>query len=241
MLNQALTQYATTKNTELRNHIIELALPLVYKVAKQCRHLYHPQLTYDEAISETMYCLVDCVEKYDQKKGISFEAYTYTRLRNHIIDTLRAQDFIPRRVRQEHKKVAHAYETLSNTFMREPSDQEMAKHLDMSLEELTLHYHEFHMGNVASMDEHFELYGENLSDHGQDPHLLFLKQENRHLLIQALKQLDEREQLLLQLYYYENLKMKEIGFVLELSEARVCQIHSKALTKLKKIMEGTDE
>lgn len=237
MLETALMQYATHRTIEHRNVVVELALPLVKQVAKQTRNLYHPQMEFEDVVSDAMLCLVDCVERFDQNQGISFEAYTYARLKNNLIDRLRKCDFAPRRIRQTAKEVHRAQQELAHELMRQPSEEELSAYMGIDLETLHTHYREYAQAALTSLDAIVETGAEPSGMHMyQTPKTIYDEKLEVELLTQCLQRLTKREQLVLSLYYYESLTLKEIGQVLECTQARVCQIHAKAIEKLQRYM-----
>ncbi|MGL5978933.1 MAG: sigma-70 family RNA polymerase sigma factor [Erysipelotrichaceae bacterium] len=237
MLDSALELYASNKTTAQRNQVIELALPLVKQLAKQTRHLYHPQMDFEDVVSDGMVCLVDCVERFDQSKGISFQAYTYTRLKQNLIDQLRKQDFAPRRVRQMAKKIQTAQQELSHRLLREPSEAELCTALGIEPVELHLHYQELAKANLSSLDGLMELGVEpRVTMEVATPKAIFDQKQQQAQLAACIERLDDKSKLVLSLYYFENLAFHEVAQVLDVSPARVSQIHSKALHTLKQFM-----
>ena len=238
-LQAEIANYQANPHIDHRNFLIEEALPIVHKVARQSRNLYGYHLDFDDVVSIGIIALVECIEDYDSHKGMSFEAYAYTKIRFRLIDELGSLGFVPRRVRQEAKKVQEAYSQLAHSLMREPSHVELAKHLDMDANDLS-HLLQDNSGfQLMSFEAMQESYGDkDLVDHNAvDPELAFLKKVNLELLTEALKQLPERDQQLISLYYYENLRLKEIGQIFDVSEARVSQMHAGILKKLKALLE----
>ena len=121
MIEKDIALYQKTKSIQLRNELLEQSLPLIRKVAKQTRNLYVNHMEFDDVVSVGILSMLDCFEQYDESKGLSFEAFAYTKMRFKLIDELGLNGFIPRRVRQEAKQIQKAYETLANQLMREPS------------------------------------------------------------------------------------------------------------------------
>lgn len=234
-LQSEIVLYQANPHLEHRNDLIEAALPIVRKVAKQSRNLYGYHLDFDDVVSIGIIALVECIEDYDASKGMSFEAYAYTKIRFRLIDELGSLGFVPRRVRQEAKKVQEAYSQLAHSLMREPSHSELAAHLDMDVNNLSHLLQDGSSFQLMSLEAMQESYGDkDLVDHDAvDPELNFLQKVNVELLTEALKKLTEREQQLISLYYYENLRLKEIGQIFDVSEARVSQMHASILKKLK--------
>lgn len=239
ILQEQIAVYQAHPHIEHRNSLIEEALPIVHKVARQSRNLYGYHLEFDDVVSIGIIALVECIEDYDPTKGMTFEAYAYTKIRFRLIDELGSLGFVPRRVRQEAKKAQEAYSQLAHSLMREPTHAELARYMEMDAHDLS-HLLQDHAGfQLMSFEAMQEAYGDkDLVDQSAiDPAMTFLKKVNVELLTEALKQLPERDQQLISLYYYDNLRLKEIGQIFEVTEARVSQMHAGILKKLKALME----
>ena len=239
MIEKDIALYQKTKSIQLRNELLEQSLPLIRKVAKQTRNLYVNHLEFDDVVSVGILSMLDCFEQYDESKGLSFEAFAYTKMRFKLIDELGLNGFIPRRVRQEAKQIQKAYETLANQLMREPSDQELAEFMNKDLSEISRNHQEIAWSQLLSFEEMSETYGDKdlIDQTSLNPEQVFFKKEMSLQVTEALKKLSEKEQILISLYYYENCKLKEIGEIFEVSEARASQMHAQAIKKLKMILQ----
>ena len=239
MIEKDIALYQKTKSIQLRNELLEQSLPLIRKVAKQTRNLYVNHLEFDDVVSVGILSMLDCFEQYDESKGLSFEAFAYTKMRFKLIDELGLNGFIPRRVRQEAKQIQKAYETLANQLMREPSDQELAEFMNKDLSEISRNHQEMAWSQLLSFEEMSETYGDKdlIDQTCLNPEQVFFKKEMSLQVTEALKKLSEKEQILISLYYYENCKLKEIGEIFEVSEARASQMHAQAIKKLKMILQ----
>lgn len=238
-LKDKLHEYSLNKSVDLRNELVLDYVFLVKNVAKSTRGLYSYYATMDDVVNNGILCLMDCIERFDESKGIEFEAYAYSRIKNATIDFIRKQDYLPRRVRQTAKGVSKAYNELAHKNMREPTDVELAEYMEISVSDLNKHYSEMSTSNFLSIEELSAFLSTNdYADHSDssDPQAQFDRHSTRQALIKAIKQLNEKEILVISLAYYENLKLKEIAKVLDVSEARVSQIHSKAIIKLRNLI-----
>ncbi len=238
MIELEIKNYQKHKSVEARNDLLEKSLPLIRRVAKQTRNLYMNHMEFDDVVSIGLFAMLDCFEQYDETKGMSFEAYAYTKLRFKLIDELGLNGFIPRRIRQEAKIIHKAYDELANTLMRSPSDIELAEFMGKDLSEISKNHQEMAWSQLLSFEEMNETYGDkDLVDHKNlNPEQTFFKKEMTLQVMEALKKLSEKEQILISLYYYENYRLKEIGEIFEVSEARASQMHSLAIKKLKDIL-----
>lgn len=231
-----LLKYNEEPSMELRNELVMDYIYLVRNVAKSTRGLYANYANFEDVVNNGVITLIDCIEKYDIKKGMLFEPYAYTRIKQATIDYIRKSDYLPRRVRQQARDVSRCFNELANQLMREPSDVELAEYMHITLEELNHHYSEMSTGNFLSVEElSIFLSNDDYEDKDieHDPKAQFEKKELRRHLINAINTLNDKERIVISLFYYESLKLKEIAEVLEVSDARVSQIHSKAILKLK--------
>jgi RNA polymerase sigma factor for flagellar operon FliA len=185
--------------------------------------------------------LLDALEKFDQSRGTQLKTYAEFRIRGAILDELRSMDWATRTTREKMKKLEEAQISLERKLQRSPSEEEVADFLGLGLEG----YHQLVMetkgSGLVSIDDLLE--GEPGEQRlalasEADPHESLSTRQLRAKVLEGLKKLNEKEQLVLQLYYYEELTMKEIGMILEVTESRVCQIHSTALKKLRACLQG---
>jgi RNA polymerase sigma factor for flagellar operon FliA len=223
--------------TELRNKLTELYLPIVKYSAERLRLRLPDSVDVNDLISAGMFGLMDAIEKFDLGRNIKFETYCSLRIRGAIIDELRHCDWIPRSVRTKSNQINNAMNYLKNELGREPSDEELAIHLEISQEELQLLYKEANTSALLSFDQ--ATSSDNQDSHmadfikskkNNDPSEILAKRELKELLIKDL--LDSEKQIIV-MYYFDELTMQEIGKVLDVTESRVSQIHAKLLVKLR--------
>lgn len=238
---QLWIEYKRSGNLKIREELVLKYIPLVkYVVGKMIVNL-PKNVEYDDLVEYGIIGLLDAVEKFDINKEITFKTYAVTRVRGSIYDELRAQDWLPRSVRKLVKEIERAYVELETKFKRMPSEEEVASFLDIPVKKMEEIYAKVDAGNVSSLDD--TVYDGNdstttLANTVEDkkvenPQVELEKSELRATLIERLEELNEKERMVITLYYYEKLTLKEIGQVLEISESRVSQIHSKAIFKLK--------
>jgi len=216
---------------------------LVKKITNRIAMRLPPHAEIEDLYSAGILGLIDAVEKYDPGKGVPFEAYAEFRIRGAIFDELRALDPTPRALRTLSKKVEEMYSVLEAKLSRGPEDDEMAAALGVSLEEyrkilmqinstLTLSLNEL-VGNRIGLQPR-ELLDSLEDTAGKNPAESFEMGELRDILAQAIDELPEKYRLVLALYYYEEMNMKEVGQALNITESRVSQIHSKSMMVLRK-------
>ncbi|TDT68571.1 RNA polymerase sigma-28 (SigD/FliA/WhiG) subunit [Hypnocyclicus thermotrophus] len=234
-------EYKKTGNLEVREQLIIKYIPLVkYVVGKMITNLPRT-VEYDDLVEYGIIGLLDAVEKYDLSKNINFKTYAVTRVRGSIYDELRSQDWVPRSVRKLAKDIEKAYIQLEKETGKEPTEEEIAVFLGIPQKKIEELYSKVDLGNISSLDDIVYDNGESkttlvnlIEDKNvESPEEKLQKEEVKQLLIEKLKELKEKERLVLTLYYYEKLTLKEIGEILSISESRVSQIHSKAILKLR--------
>jgi len=238
---QLWIEYKRSGNLKIREQLVVKYIPLVkYVVGKMITNL-PKSVEYDDLVEYGIIGLLDAVEKFDLNKEITFKTYAVTRVRGSIYDELRSQDWVPRSVRKMVKDVEKAYIELEVKLKRVPTEEEVASFLDVPIKKLEEIYAKADLGNMSSLDD--VVYDGNdssttVANVVEDkkvisPQTNLEREELRKALIERLDELNENERLVITLYYYEKLTLKEIGKVLEISESRVSQIHSKAIIKLR--------
>ena len=228
-----------TNDLGLRNTLIEKYLPLVRYIAERVLSKLPQSIQVDDLESAGVLGLMDAVRGYDPERGVKFETYCTTRIRGAILDELRSLDWVPRIVRSKANKIDKTFKSLEVQLGRNPSDIEMAGELDMELPE----YQE--MAREATATTMTSLTTDTRDDDGSksmrkldlledkkgvNPEVEFKKKEVTEFITRGL---NRKERLIIILYYYEELTMREIGETLSLSESRVCQLHSRIIIRLK--------
>lgn len=236
-------RYKDHRDIETRNELVMHYSYIARSVAAQMRGIFSNYAQLEDIVNQGIITLIDCVEKFDLDKGIKFESYAFMRVRGAIIDFVRKQDWLPRRVRITAKTISTAYDVLCNKLLREPTQQELADHLGMSVDTLAKNYGEIansvmlsFEGVVQNVTQSGDML-ENFLDRDSAPESSVFRQELRDVLAEAIDSLTERERLVVTLYYYEHLKLSDIASILEVSDQRVSQISSKAVLKLKQRIE----
>ncbi len=193
-----------------------------------------------DLVQSGIFGLVDAIEKFEPERGLRFETYAMQRIRGAILDELRAQDWVPRSVRSRAKEVERALERLEGRLQRTATDIEVAGELGMTLAELREVYAQLQLTSVIALDELIAVgrsessLAETLPDERvSDPSTVLDRTESRRLLADAVARLTERDRIIVTLYYFENLTLAEIGRVLGVTESRVCQLHTRAVLRLR--------
>lgn len=230
--------YAKRKTPEVQEKIIIEYAGLVKLVAGRLSMYLGYNVEYDDLVGYGTFGLIDAVDKFDYTKGVKFETYASLRIRGAILDQIRKMDWIPRSIRQKQRKIDMAYQSLEQRYGRMASDEEIASELEISVDEFENWQNQTKVTNIISLDEFMEQGAEakveqNLTADFDQPDKIVEKQELKELLIKTLETLTEKEKKVIVLYYYEELTLKEISRILEVSESRISQLHTKALQKMK--------
>ena len=232
-------EYSRNKTPELREQIIIEYAGLVKIVAGKLSIYLGYNVEYDDLVGYGTFGLIDAIDKYDFDKGVKFETYASLRIRGAILDQVRRMDWLPRTVRQKQKRMDAAYQKLEASTGKFATDEEIAAELEISVEELNQWQSQTKAAGMVSLDEYLEQGNENGIVSGSEsedfaqPEKQMEQKTMKELLVQSLESLTEKEKKVVLLYYYEELTLKEISEVLEVSESRISQLHTKAIQKLR--------
>ncbi|MCX8110190.1 MAG: FliA/WhiG family RNA polymerase sigma factor [Syntrophorhabdaceae bacterium] len=234
-----LLGYGKTKESE-KERLIEEYLPIIKHLAYKITKGFDDETTTEDLISAGIMGLLEAIEKYDPKKGAQLKTFAYLRIRGAMIDELRAKDWFSRNTRTKAKKIEETIRRLENRFGRHPFEEEIAEELNMEIEDYLTLLKDYKNLSVISIEDIYESAGEDKEkimryaiEEGQSPADFAEFRDMESLLAKEIDRLPEKQKLVLSLYYYEDLNMKEIAAVLDITEARVCQIHSQALLSLR--------
>ena len=231
--------YHRLKSPELREKLIIEYAPLVKLVAGRLSMYLGYNVEYDDLVGYGAFGLIDAIDKFDMTKDVKFETYASLRIRGAILDQIRKMDWIPRTIRQRQKKIETVMKEIETTKGRAASDEEIASALGISEDEYTDWQSQMKITGVVSLNEYMEQGGPELAaDKSRSagfemPEEVVEQVELKEKLKESLEVLTEKERKVVVLYYYEDLTLKEISQVLEVSESRVSQLHTKALVKMR--------
>ncbi len=236
-------EFRETGDVEIRNRLVEKYLYIVKYVSDRLQQKLPRSIPSEDIRSAASYGLIRAVENFDHRRGTRFETYCATRVKGAILDELRARDWVPRMIRNNTSRMNTAREEMEREMGREPTPGELADRLEVSREKVETMIRE---SNFVSMFTFSRCEEEAQRGDAEDRHLIyedknseapferiFLKDLSDHLM----KALSHREKMVILLYYVEDLSMKEIGKILNISESRVSQIRTNTLTKLRKKVE----
>jgi RNA polymerase sigma factor for flagellar operon FliA len=235
-------QFKENNDPQIRQRLLEQYLPLVKNVAGRMAMGFPKSVELSDLINTGVIGLIEALSNFDPSRGVKFETYAVPRIRGAILDELRSLDWVPRSTRAKSREIERAVSKLENQLGRPPSNRELAKCLKVSAQELFSTLDDVSSTTILSLDE--LIYKEE--DNRQVPRVETLedlscenvlgdleKEELKGYMTQAISHLSEQERLVIALYYYEELTLKEIGEVMQISESRVSQIHTKAVLKLR--------
>lgn len=236
--NSLWESYSNNRSIELRDQIIEEYAPLVKIVAGKLSMYLGYNVEYDDLVGYGVFGLIDAIDKFDLSKGYKFETYASLRIRGAILDQVRKMDWIPRSLRQKQKKIDTAIAELEKSNGKAPSDSEVAAYLGISEDEYDNWQGQAKVTNLVSLDEFVEAAGERQVEpiraaNSEQPEKQAERNEIKRILMETLDVLTDKEKSVIVLYYYEDLTLKEVSKVLDVSESRVSQLHTKALSKMK--------
>jgi RNA polymerase sigma factor for flagellar operon FliA len=227
----------------LRNALIERYLPLVRYIGEKLSHKLPDEVEVDDLVSAGIFGLMNAIDAFDVSRGIKFETYSLPRIRGAMLDELRNMDWVPRLVRSRARKLNDANKTLSDKFGRMPTHEELAEHLNLSASELERMMNDANAVTTVSLNKRYsetdgskEISEMDLVEdqRGEDP---TSRIQRTDLMRLVTKGLTRNERLIIILYYYEEMTMKEVGATLDLSESRVSQMHSDIVKRLETQLE----
>ncbi len=239
--------YRRTGDKGLRDRLILTYAPLVKYVAGRLGSGLPAHIEDGDLVSYGLLGLISAIDRYDPNRDIKFETYAMARIRGAIIDELRALDWVPRSVRARARQIERTIGELEAKLGRAPTDEEIAGRMGIDVEELEESLGDISRSSIGALDELWSISGDgdqvSLLDTIEDPESIrpaeaLDEAEVKETLADAISRLPEREKIVVTLYYYEELTLREIGEVLGVTESRVSQLHTKAVLRLKSRLTG---
>ena len=237
--NKLWTEYNKTKSAETREQLILEYAPLVKLVAGRLSMYLGFNVEYDDLVGYGIFGLIDAIDKFDLMKDVKFETYASLRIRGAILDQIRKMDWIPRTIRQRQKKIDQAIREIERDNGHVATDAEIAAKMEISEDEYQNWQNQMKVTGVVSLNEFMDQGAditEDANNHSSSfvkPEEAVEKEELKKMLAESLELLTDKEKKVILLYYYEELTLKEISEVLEVSESRVSQLHTRALQKMR--------
>jgi RNA polymerase sigma factor for flagellar operon FliA len=248
-LRKVWQAYRGENDQRARDRLILTYSPLVKYVAGRLSVGLPGHVEEGDLVSYGLLGLINAIERFEPDRDIKFETYAISRIKGAIIDELRSMDWVPRSVRSRAREIERVIGELENKHKRAPTDEEICKELDITEEEFQSSLAAIHRSSVAALDELWTIASsggdtvaliDTIEDpNAEDPSRRFASVETRAALAEAIRRLPERERLVIALYYYEELTLREIGEILGVTESRVSQLHTKAVLRLKVRLNAT--
>jgi len=235
-LNLLWAKYKTEDDHPAKDELLLHYIKLVKRIVRRMMPKYNAHSEFDDLVNCGILGLIDAVEKFDLSQGVRFETYAVTRIRGEILDYMRAQDWAPSSARKKINAINEAYERLESTEGRPPTDESLAEAVNMPVANVQKLMDKNHLFNLVSFEDTLSAGLPALDLAGpedQIPENLLLESEMRGILAEAIDALPEKEKLVVTLYYYEELLLRDIAKLLGVTESRISQIHSKALAKMR--------
>mgnify|MGYP000970294641 CR=1 FL=1 len=229
--NSLWAEYQENKNGIIKEKLIERYLPLVKTVAGRIAVSLPQYVDRDDLISNGFFGLLEAIDRYDPARGVKFETYAAVRIRGSILDGIRAEDWVPLSVRQKARNFERTVAELEHKLGRSATDREIATALNISESELHSLVNQLNVATVIPLEEYIKTEREpsQLANPAQYVELA----EVREIIARTIDRLSEKEKLVVTLYYYEELTLREISVIMKLSEARISQLHTKAIFRLR--------
>lgn len=240
--NKLWREFKKTKSSALRDKFIRQYMPLVKYVAGKVSVGLPASIEYDDLVGFGQFGLLDAITKFDPDKGVKFKTYAVTRIRGAIFDEMRQLDWVPRSVRQKSKEIEDTIGDLESRLGRPATDAEVAQEMNMTEAEFQQTVMKVSGTSVLSLNDvwysgddndHMSIGDSIESPSSLNPDVQVEREEIRKVIIEAINELPEKEKMVIVLYYHEDLTFKEIGQVLNVSESRISQLHTKANLRLR--------
>ena len=221
-----------------KDQLVQRFAPLVKRIAYHLMARLPSSVQVDDLIQNGMMGLLDAINRFEAGMGAQFETYAAQRVRGAMLDGLRENDWLPRSLRRDFRRIEMAISELEQHYGRTPSEQELADALDMTLADYQKMLQEARGHQLISFEDLVEDGDENflerhLTDNASEPSRILEDESLRQMLVQGIELLPEREKLMMALYYEQDLNLREIGEVMGVTESRVCQLHSQAVVRLR--------
>ena len=230
-------EYRKTGCSATKEKLILHYAPIVKYVAGRLMVHIGQNVEFDDLVGYGIFGLIDAIEKFDPAKGVKFETYASFRIRGTIIDNIRRMDWVPRTLRQKNKQIENVIIKLEEELGRSPTDEELASALGLTPDEIVDLLRKSSIHSLVSLDDFLEQNYEKshvslVTNSSDSPEELTEDKERKIKLAEAINNLKDKEKLVITLYYYEGLTLREISSIMKVTESRVSQIHTKAISRL---------
>lgn len=237
-INQLWKQYSETKDPAVKEKLIIEYAYLIKYVAGRLSIYFGSNVEFDDLVGYGAFGLIDAIEKFDINKGVKFETYASLRIRGSIIDSIRDLDWVPRSLRQKNKELEKVYAEIENELGHSATDQEVAQKLGLSMDDFYRLLNDVNVSSMMSLEEFMEQNYERgleiVSDNSDDkPEASLEFGELKDILAESINKLPEKEKSVISFYYFEELTLKEISAIMNVTESRISQLHTKALLRMR--------
>ena len=239
-LSELISRYKVDHDPQIREELVLGCVPLIHYVLGRLGISQEIGMDYEDLVSQGFMGIIDAVDRYDPAFGTQFSTYATVRIRGKVLDYLRAQDWLSRNARNRSRAIQKSISTLWESLGHAPSDQQIASNMGIEVDKVQEALIDASKVIVSldaleteSEDDDASFYESVADERQENPSEIVDEEELKRELVKALLKLSDREQLLLSLYYYEELTFKEIGVVMGITESRVCQLHARAVYDLK--------
>ncbi|MDF2612664.1 MAG: FliA/WhiG family polymerase sigma factor [Clostridia bacterium] len=236
-INIIWRQYNDTRDSNIKQLLIEKYVYLVKLVAGRLGIYLNQYVDLDDLIGYGVLGLIDAIDKFDLAKNVKFETYASLRIRGSILDAIRKLDWVPRTLRKKQKELDKAYTELEFELGRQPEEGEMANYLGVEISEYNHLLTEVNISALVSIDEYTYQFELIKDPNAEIPDAYIEEKEIKDTLANLIEELPDREKQVIFLYYFEELTLKEISSILEVSESRISQLHTKAVSRLRAKMQ----
>ncbi len=235
---QLWKNFIETRSPAIKEQIINEYAYLIKYVAGRLSLYFGSNVEFDDLVGYGAFGLIDAIDKFDINKGVKFETYASLRIRGSIIDSIRDLDWVPRSLRQKNKELEKVYAELENDMGHSATDKEVAEKLGISMDEFYKLLNDVNVSSMMSLEEFMEqnyerglgIPSENIEDKPED---YVQNAELKQILAEAINKLPEKEKTVISFYYFEELTLKEISAIMNVTESRISQLHTKALLRMR--------
>jgi RNA polymerase sigma factor for flagellar operon FliA len=231
-ISDVWTEFKATGSPELRNRLVVQYAPLVKYVAGRLRSGLPQNVDTNDLVSEGVFGLIDAIEKFDLARGLEFQTYAVPRIKGAMIDALRSQDWVPRSVREKLRAIERAHAVLVERLGRTPTEEEIAAEMGITPKALNGLYAKVSYTSIAAVEDLVVV------DEAPAPGAALEDDAVKEALLRHVRDLRERDQIIVALYYYEGFTLAEIGQVLGVTESRVSQLHTRAMLALRGLVQA---
>jgi RNA polymerase sigma factor FliA len=230
--------YSETKDPVIREKLILEYSHLIKFIAGRLNIYFGTNVEYDDLVGFGVFGLIDAIDKFDIKKGVKFETYASLRIRGSIIDSIREMDWVPRSLRQKNKELEKVYYEVENELGHSASDKEVADKMGITVDEFYKLLNEVNVSSMVSLEEFLEQNYEigvdmpSMSTEDRPENYIEIV-ELKGILADAIEKLPEKEKIVISMYYFEELTLKEISAIMKVSESRISQLHTKAILRMR--------